>query len=109
MQLSKLNSAIRATPKVKARFAFGEVILEKTSLLDALKAHFDGARTAETGLAITDDGYLQFTSFQQVGSTGLGGTVDWVQPTPADEPANIEPDIDEALGRNDDDDLSSLA
>lgn len=97
MQLSKLNSAIRATPKVKARFAFGEVILEKTSLLDALKTHFDGARTAETGLAVTDDGFLQFTSFQQIGSNG--GAVDWVQPTPADEP--------EAAG--DDDDLSSLA
>lgn len=98
MQLSKLNSAIREADVVKARFAFGAVALQKTSLLEALKAHFGGQRTAETGLAIVEGGYLQFTSYQQIDANGAAA--DWVQPSAAAEP---EADLDEELGRNDDD------
>lgn len=90
MQLSKLNSAIREADVVKARFAFGAVALQKTSLLEALKAHFDGQRTAETGLFITADGYLQFVSAQQIDANGRAA--DWVQATGATEPAETYSD-----------------
>lgn len=93
MQLSKLNSAIReADPGVKVRFSFGDVQLHRPTLLEALKTHFGGVRTAETGLTIVD-GYLQFTSRQDIDATGRATDF----PPPATEQVA------------DDDDLSSLA
>lgn len=58
MKLSQLNAAIRDAPKVKARFSFGAVNLEKSSLLDALKTHFSEGRSQETGLFVTEEGFL---------------------------------------------------
>lgn len=57
MQLGKLSVAIRKAPVVMVRFSFGEVALQKTSLLNALHHHFD-RRTVETGLYLTDDNFL---------------------------------------------------
>ena len=58
MKLSALNSAIRNTDKVWVQFFCGRVDLQKTSLLDALKTHFEGDRIAETGLFVSPEGQL---------------------------------------------------
>lgn len=58
MKLGKLNAAIDASPKVFARFRFGPVPLEKGGLKAALRDHHHGQRAAETGLAISDAGFL---------------------------------------------------
>lgn len=50
MKLGNLNAAIDAAPKVWARTRFGLVAIEKGSFKAALKAHFGGQRTAETGI-----------------------------------------------------------
>ena len=58
MKLGKLNAAIRAHPKIKVRYSFGDVAQEKASLLEALRLKHNGERGAETGLMVTEDGYL---------------------------------------------------
>jgi len=99
MQLSKLNSAIRDADAVKVRFSFGEVQLHRPSLLEALKTHFGGVRTAETGLTVAD-GYLQFAQPQAVVD---GRAADWIAAHPAAIVQGIVDNLDA------DDDLMDLA
>jgi hypothetical protein len=60
MKLQKLNAAIDAAPAVYAQFSFGQVALQKGSLKAALKDHHHGQRTAETGLRLSGDHFLQW-------------------------------------------------
>lgn len=60
MKLGPLNAAIRAAPKVRARFTFGPIRLDKGELQDALRSHYGPSKAAETGLTVTADGYLQW-------------------------------------------------
>lgn len=60
MKLGNLNAAIDAAPAVLVRFSWGAVEVRKGSLKAALKAHHDGQRAAETGLTLTDDGFLSW-------------------------------------------------
>lgn len=52
MKLGKLNAAIDAAPKVYAATKFGLVAFEKGSFKAALRAHFRGERSAETGVTL---------------------------------------------------------
>lgn len=60
MKLQKLNAAIDAAPNVFVGFSWGAVALQKGSLKTALKDHFHGQRTAETGLRLTEQHFLQW-------------------------------------------------
>ena len=57
MKLGALNAAIREAETVKVRFSFGHVAVQKSSLSAALKGSWTGKAT-ETGLRITEDGFL---------------------------------------------------
>jgi len=59
MKLGALNSTIRAAEIVKVKMRFGDVALQKTSLLKALKEYYTEGRTQETNLRLTEDDYLE--------------------------------------------------
>lgn len=63
MKLGALNAAIRDAEKVSVFFNAGgrvplAVAVQKTSLIEALKDAFPEGRAHETGLALTEGGFL---------------------------------------------------
>jgi len=58
MKLGALNTAIDAAPKVRGLTKFGPINFEKGDLKRALKEHFKGERSAETGLCLDQDNCL---------------------------------------------------
>lgn len=58
MKLGKLNAAIDAAPNVYGVTRFGRVAFQKGSLKAALRDHFAGARTAETGVCLNAAGEI---------------------------------------------------
>lgn len=59
MKLMNLNASIDAAPKVFAATVFGKIAFEKGSLKAALKGHFGGQRTAETGWRLDSENCLR--------------------------------------------------
>lgn len=59
MKLGALNAAIRDADHIMVRFSFGSVAVQKSSLSAALKGSWAGKAT-ETGLRVSEDGFLQW-------------------------------------------------
>jgi hypothetical protein len=60
MKLGQLNAAIDAAPNVFVGFTWGAVAVQKGSLKAALKDHHHGQRSAETGLCLNGNHFLQW-------------------------------------------------
>ena len=58
MKLGKLNTAIRAAPVVQVKTRIGDVAVQKTSLLSAIRTHFTGGPAQETGYKLSPDGFF---------------------------------------------------
>ena len=60
MKLGALKAAIRETPKIKGKLYFGDFVMEKSALIASLDTYYTGGRSQETGLTVTEEGYLEF-------------------------------------------------